>query len=409
MIELLFSALITILPDYLFRRYKQGKRIGIEINLFTVWYELRWGITACALIAITLIAIIFYNHPTATNVTSLFRTVTILSDRPGRVAEVYVRNNEQVSAGQPIFRLDTTRQEASAETAQRRIDEIDALLLMADAEKLVAEASLSAARATVTQAQSDLDRRLQIAERNSSVVSEQDLERLRTALSVSASQYDAAAAVLRTVRTRSGTVLPAQRNSAIAILAEANNEIAKSTVFAGVDGTVKQFKLKAGDIVNPILRPAGILIPSVSGRNRFQAGFGQMSAPVLKVGMLTEITCASEALTVFPMIITEVQDAIASGQLRPTDQLIDIRDRAQPGTILATLEPVFPGHLDGITPGSACLGVAYRDRSAQIEAGEITGFSAFVTRLVDGMGIANALVLRIQSLVLPIKVLVFSQ
>lgn len=45
MIEFLLCSLVTILPDYLFRRYRQGKRIGHEITFFTVWYELRWGIT----------------------------------------------------------------------------------------------------------------------------------------------------------------------------------------------------------------------------------------------------------------------------------------------------------------------------------------------------------------------------
>ena len=47
MFELLFCSILTILPDYLFRRYGQGKRIGKEITLFSVWYELRWGIIAC--------------------------------------------------------------------------------------------------------------------------------------------------------------------------------------------------------------------------------------------------------------------------------------------------------------------------------------------------------------------------
>ena len=36
MLELLLCASLTILPDYLFRRYVQGKRIGREITLR--WY-----------------------------------------------------------------------------------------------------------------------------------------------------------------------------------------------------------------------------------------------------------------------------------------------------------------------------------------------------------------------------------
>lgn len=409
MIELFFSALITVYPDYLFRRYGQGKRLGHEITLFTVWYELRWGITACVILAITLIAVIFYFHPTATNVTSLFRTVSILSERPGRVAEVYVQDNETVIVGQPIFRLDTSRQEAAAETAERRIAEIDALLQLTQTEQAAAEARVVAAAANLVQAEADLRRREDIAARNPSVVTEQELEQLSTALTARRSERDAANAGLEATRLQYTSVLPAQRASAMAILAEATTEIANSTVFAGVDGTVKQFKLRVGDVVNPILRPAGILVPADSGRQRFQAGFGQMAAQILQLGMLVEITCASEALTVFPMRVIEIQDAIASGQLRPTDQLIDIRDRAQPGTILATLEPIFPGHTTGVTPGSACLGVAYSDHGPEIENGDIGGLHATLLRLVDGMGIANAFVLRIQALVLPIQVLVFSR
>jgi hypothetical protein len=52
--------------------------------------------------------------------------------------------------------------------------------------------------------------------------------------------------------------------------------------------------------------------------------------------------------------------------------------------------------------------VAYTSREAERESGEISGFSAFTTVIVDGMGIANALVIRIQALMLPIRALVFS-
>ena len=37
MFELMLCSLLTIFPDYLFRRYVQGKRIGYEINLYTMW------------------------------------------------------------------------------------------------------------------------------------------------------------------------------------------------------------------------------------------------------------------------------------------------------------------------------------------------------------------------------------
>ncbi|MBE1284700.1 MAG: biotin/lipoyl-binding protein [Rhodobacteraceae bacterium] len=408
MLELIFSALITILPDYLYRRYRQGKRLGQEITLFNVWYELRWGLTACAILAITLITVIFYYHPSTRNVSAAFRTVTVLSDRAGRVDEVYVVNNQALKAGDPIFRLDTTRQEAAAETARRRIAEINAALGLVATEIDGATARLSAAEADLRQAQDDLDRRRAVAERNSTVVSEQELERLETAVERAISQRAAAEAALDGAKLRQSSVLPAQRDSARAVLQEAENEIAKSTVFAEVDGVVKQFLLKPGDIVNPILRPAGILVPNVTGQGRYVAAFAQISASVIKPGMLVEITCASKPLTVIPMVVDEVQGAIAAGQFRPGDALLDQQDRARPGTVTVFLAPVFPAHLENVPQGSACAGVAYTSRAAEIEAGEITGFSAFIATLVDGMGIANAIVLRAQAILLPVKALVFS-
>jgi hypothetical protein len=45
MLELMFCSLLTIVPDYLVRRYVQGKRLGREITIYSVWFELRWGIT----------------------------------------------------------------------------------------------------------------------------------------------------------------------------------------------------------------------------------------------------------------------------------------------------------------------------------------------------------------------------
>jgi multidrug resistance efflux pump len=408
MIELIFSALITILPDYLYRRHRQGKRLGHEINLFSVWYELRWGITSCAVLAITLISVIFYFHPSTSNVTSLFRTVTILSDTGGRVEEVYVANNQFVRAGEPIFRLDTKRQRAAAETARRRIAEFDAALQMAYSEVNVAGGNIQAAESALRQAQDELRRRERMQQRNPQVVSEEEIDSLRANVTGREGNLHAARAQLDIVRSRIDTVLPAQRASAVAALAQAETEIEKATVYAGTDGTVTQFKLKPGDIVNPILRPAGILVPSESGIGLFQAGFGQISAQVLKVGMVTEITCASKPLTVIPMVITEIQGAISSGQLRPTDKLIDVQDRARPGTIMVVMEPVFKGHANAVPPGSACVGVAYTSRAAEREAGELTGYSATISAMVDSMGIANALVIRGQALLLPIRVLVFS-
>src|SRR3981189_3342362 len=103
MFEMLLCSLVTLLPDYLFRRYGQGKRIGKEITLYSMWFELRWGITGCLILTILLITTVFYNHPSTSNVTLFFRTVPIISETTGPVADVYVRLGAPGKNGQPCF------------------------------------------------------------------------------------------------------------------------------------------------------------------------------------------------------------------------------------------------------------------------------------------------------------------
>ncbi|MGC1704401.1 MAG: HlyD family secretion protein, partial [Pseudolabrys sp.] len=78
MLEMLLCSLVTLLPDYLYRRYVQGKRFGKEITFYSVWFELRWS---------------------TSNVTIFFRTVSILPETNGRVAEIFVGASEPVAKG----------------------------------------------------------------------------------------------------------------------------------------------------------------------------------------------------------------------------------------------------------------------------------------------------------------------
>src|SRR5918995_5010528 len=131
MIEVLLCSVLTVLPDFLIRRFVQGKRIGHEITLYSVWYELRYGITACIALTIILLTLILYYHPSTSSAVSFFRTIPILPEGSGRVEEVYVGIRDKVEAGQRIFRLDSSEQEAALQTPRRRVSGIDAALELA--------------------------------------------------------------------------------------------------------------------------------------------------------------------------------------------------------------------------------------------------------------------------------------
>lgn len=408
MLELLFVSLFTILPDFLVRRYLQGKRWGKELNIFSVWHELRWGLTGCVILTVTLITVVFYYHPSTTNVSSFFRTVTILSEGGGRVAKVYVTNYQRVAAGDRLFRLDDTSQAAAAETARRKIVEIDAALLVAQSDLEAAKAKVDQAQASYQQTVDELGRKLPLFEKGSSAVSKREIERLENLLDSGKAAVDAALANQEAVEVNISTLLPAQRDSAEAALAQADAELAKMVVYAGITGTVTQFALQPGDIVNPILRPAGILVPDQTDRSRFQAGFGQISSQIVHAGMIAEITCVSKPFTIIPMVIVDVQDVIPAGQFRPSDSLLDIQDRARPGTFTVVMEPLYEGQTDDIPPGSKCIANAYTNNHEKLDAGGLSTPTFLFYHMVDTVGLVHALLLRIQALVLPVQTLVFT-
>ena len=307
MLELLLCSLLTIFPDYLYRRYAQGKRLGKEITLYSVWFELRWGIIACLMLTVGLITVIFYNHPVDDATPPLFfRTVPILPETNGRVAEVYVGLTGEVKQGRadlPARQLEAGGGRGDRPAQDRR----DRCGAGGRADRCPGgrgqdpggQERLSAGRGRTGDQAGDLP--AQPGRRRRPGHREARGRRAR------APGHDRCRHGRQADRPRRSisTLLPAEKASAEAALAQAEVDLAKTVVRAGVSGRVEQFTLRVGDIVNPFMRPAGVLIPEGAGRGRLQAGFGQIEAQVMKVGMVAEATCASKPWTVIPMVVTE--------------------------------------------------------------------------------------------------------
>jgi multidrug resistance efflux pump len=408
MLELFLCSLLTIFPDYLYRRYRQGKRLGHEITLYSVWFELRWGIISCLMLTVALITMIFYYHPSTNSATLFYRTVPIVPEIIGRVAEVKVDVSAPVKQGDVLFRLDSAKQEASLQTARRKIAEVDAAMLSAQADILKAEGQLQEAKGALQQATDELDTKRDLQKRNPGIVPQRDIEKLEVAAAGRQGTLDAATASKQSATTRLSALLPAEKASAEAALAEAQVDLDKTVIRAGVDGRVEQFALRPGDVVNPMIRSAGVLIPEAAGRRALLAGFGQIEAQVMKVGMVAEATCISKPWTIIPMVVTNVQDYIAAGQFRGGEQLVEAQQVVRPGTILVYMEPIYKGGLEGVTPGSSCVANAYTSNHELISSGKVGSFKSFALHVVDATGLVHAMLLRIQALLLPIKTLVLS-
>ncbi len=273
---------------------------------------------------------------------------------------------------------------------------------LASADGLIAQAE-----GAYQQALDELATQVELNRRNPNVVAKREIERRQVTVDARKGALDAAISNKQTLETKISTLLPAQKASAQATLAQAQVELDKTIIRAGTAGMVQQFALRPGDIVNPAIRSAGILVPD-DRRIGLIAGFGQIEAQVMKPGMIAEATCIGKPFTIIPMVVTEVQQVIATGQIRPTDQLADVQQMARPGTLTTFLEPLFMGEFPDIPPGSSCIANAYTRNHDQLQSPDISTSRWLFLHMVDAVGLVHAMILRLQALLLPVQTLVLT-
>jgi multidrug resistance efflux pump len=280
-------------------------------------------------------------------------------------------------------------------------------MVVARADIVGVEGRIPEAKSAYQQTVDELETKQEICRCNPGAVAVRDIEKLQVAVPGRQGTIDAATAAKSQAEAPLTSLLPAENPSTVAELAQAEVDLGKTVVRASVNGRVEQFTLWVGDIVNPLMRPAGVLVPEGARRGRLHAGFNQVELQVVKVGMAAVVTCASKPWIVIPMVVTGVQDFIAAGQIRSGEQLVDAQQVMRPGTILVFLEPLYEGGLEGVTPGSSCIANAYTSNHDLIDSGQVGATKGLVLHAVDAVGLVHAMILRMQALVLPIQTLVF--
>src|SRR5262249_32638938 len=144
---------------------------------------------------------------------------------------------------------DSTKQEAAVETARRKIAEADAALVVAKSDIVKADGQLQQAKGMLQQTQDELETKQELYRRNPGNVAFREIEKLQVGLKANEGAVAAAVAAKDSADLRVSQVLPAEKASAQAELEQAQVELAKTTIRAGVDGRVEQFFLRVGDIV----------------------------------------------------------------------------------------------------------------------------------------------------------------
>ena len=315
MFELMLCSMLTILPDYLYRRYVQGKRFGHEITFFSVWFELRFGTVTCLMLTVSLITMIFYFHPSTPTATMYFRTVPIISETVGRVAEVHVDYSAQVKQGDVLFRLDNSKR--AGDSGDRQAQDRRGRCFDADGRGgcLKSEGQLQEAKNADQPAQDELDVKSELQRRNPGIVPQRDIEKLQVAVAGRQGSLDAATASKQSAWTQVTALIPAEKASAEAALAEAQVDLDKT-----LSGRHERPRGAVPAAPRRHRRSEFAARGHPDPRRRWAArayrGIGQIEGQVMKVGMVAEATCISKPWVIIPLVVTNVQNLHRSGPVQ---------------------------------------------------------------------------------------------
>ena len=175
--------------------------------------------------------------------------VPIAAEVSGTVTDVFVANNEFVSAGQELFRIDSNKYELAVETAQANLQSARQATGASTANVAAARASVAAARAGMVRAQQDATRLRRIKEEDPGAISDRRLEQAESSLSIAQSQLVASQANLEKAIQDLGEV--GDENSRIlqaqAALDQAQLDLNRTTVRAPGDGLLTDVRVDRGN------------------------------------------------------------------------------------------------------------------------------------------------------------------
>jgi multidrug resistance efflux pump len=175
--------------------------------------------------------------------------VPVAADVSGFVTGVAVGNNEVVSAGQELFRIDPDRYQLAVETAQANLQSARQATGVSTANVDAARASLDSSRANMVRSEQDAVRLRRIKEEDPGAISDRRLEQAESSLLVAQSRVTASEANLEKAIQDLGNageenfrILQAQ-----AALDQAQLDLARTTVRAPDDGLVTDVRVNNGN------------------------------------------------------------------------------------------------------------------------------------------------------------------
>jgi HlyD family secretion protein len=243
-------------------------------------------------------------------------SVKISSSVMGRIVGLPVMEGDRVGEGDVLIRIDPSQYDANVNRAE--------------AAHRAALARLELARARLQDARAEFDRGVSLHER--SLISERDLELVRTTLAVSEAEADAAAE---------------SAGEAAATLRAARDDLEKTVIASPIEGTVTSLNVEEGEIVitGTMNNPGTVLmtISNLSGME-VRAEIDETDVARVRPGQPVEISVDAFADTTLSGIVSVVgsSSSLAKGYTPSPEErsTFDVRVR---------IESSLPGLRPGMT------------------------------------------------------------
>jgi multidrug resistance efflux pump len=176
----------------------------------------------------------------------------------GKVTAVLVENNARVSAGQPLFRIDDSQYALATEAARADLANVRQQVRAGEAAVTTARANRRAAAASLVKAEKDTARLRRLREEDPGTISLRRLELSEASLEAARAQLAAAESeVQRAIDAMGGSGEDnTQLQAAAARVAQAELELANTTVVAESDGFVTGLRTEVGQFAgtgSPVL------------------------------------------------------------------------------------------------------------------------------------------------------------
>jgi HlyD family secretion protein len=250
--------------------------------------------------------------------------IKIAASLPGRIADVPVKANEDVFAGELLVRLDDQEAlasvaEAEAQVALHKRARNDQSATGAAADRRKADDAVADSERSVADAQFALDK---VTESGAASASKPDIDAARAALSRAQArlreQQDALAKLKAAPDAPLPTRLEGELNVAQAELTLARATLEKTRIRAPVDGVVLQIDAKRGEMAAPTLEPAMLVMGDVSAL-RVRAEVDQQYLGKIRLGQHAEVRAAAFRAREFDGKVSSIARIVGPSQINSGD------------------------------------------------------------------------------------------